>query len=103
MVTLVFYRAVLYRNVVLLIVAKAFVLQKTCFKVKALKMFKISSDSHIKMCQSLKRSVILKIPSNNADNVRGPIEFRRERQSLNCLLEVALALRQLNPIREKGP
>ena len=37
--------------------------QKTCFKVKALKIFKICSDYHIKMCRSLRRRVILKIPS----------------------------------------
>ena len=35
--------------------------QKIYFKVKVLKSFKISSDCHIKACQSLKRMAILKI------------------------------------------
>ena len=42
---------------------KVFVFQKTSFKVKVLKMFKISSNCHIKTCPSLKRRTILKIPS----------------------------------------
>ena len=42
---------------------KFFVFQKNCFKVKVLKTFRISSDFHIKTCQSLKRRAILKIPS----------------------------------------
>ena len=42
---------------------KGFSFRKTCFWVKALKMFKISSDCHIKTCRSLKRRTILKIPS----------------------------------------
>ena len=36
---------------------------KTCFKVKVLKRFKISSNCHIKICRSLKRKAISKIPS----------------------------------------
>ena len=32
-----------------------FVFKKICFKVKVLKMFKISSDCHIKTCRSPKR------------------------------------------------
>ena len=35
---------------------------KVCFKTKVLKIFKVSSDCHIKTCQSFKRSAILKIP-----------------------------------------
>ena len=42
---------------------KVFVFQKICFKVKVLKMLKISTDCQIKTCQSLKRRAILKIPS----------------------------------------
>ena len=38
------------------------VFQKIYFKVKVLKSFKISSDCHIKACQSLKWWAILKIP-----------------------------------------
>ena len=36
---------------------------KICFKIKVLKMLKISSDCDIKTCQFLKRRAILKIPS----------------------------------------
>ena len=36
--------------------------QKIYFKVEVLKSFKISSDCHIKSCQSLKWRAILKIP-----------------------------------------
>ena len=43
---------------------KLFFLQKICFKVKVLKTSEISSDCHIKTCRSLKRRVIMKIPSN---------------------------------------
>ena len=39
---------------------KIFVFQKICFKIKVLKMFKISIDCHIKICPSLKQRVILK-------------------------------------------
>ena len=42
---------------------KVFVFQKIGFKVKVVKTFKISSDYHIKTNRSLKRKVILKIPS----------------------------------------
>ena len=42
----------------------AFLFEKTCFKVKALKKFKISSDCHLKACRSLKQGAILKIPSS---------------------------------------
>ena len=38
------------------------IFQKIYFKVKVLKLFKISSDFHIKACRSLKRKAILKIP-----------------------------------------
>ena len=41
---------------------KVFVFREICFKVVFLKTFKISSDFHIKTCQSLKRRAILKIP-----------------------------------------
>ena len=34
---------------------KAFVFQKVCFEIKALKTFKISTDCHIKTCRSPKR------------------------------------------------
>ena len=36
--------------------------QKIYFKAKVLKLFKISSDCHIKACRSLKWRAILKIP-----------------------------------------
>ena len=42
---------------------KVFIFQKICFKVTILKTFKISTDCHIKICRSLKRRAILKIPS----------------------------------------
>ena len=42
---------------------KVFVLQKICFKVTVLKMFKISTDCYIKTCRSFKRRAILKISS----------------------------------------
>ena len=42
---------------------KGLVFQKTCLKVKVMKMFKISSDFHVKACQSLKQRAILKISS----------------------------------------
>ena len=74
--TLAFNRTIFYRNNVLSILVlstkkgyssfakKSFVFQKSlCFKFKALKMFKISSDCPIKMCQTAKQRVILKIPS----------------------------------------
>ena len=72
---LTFDRTILYGNVTLSIVIlsttiwsasflkKVFIFQKTCFKVKKLKMFKIFSDGHIKTCQSLKRRSILEITS----------------------------------------
>ena len=41
---------------------KVLVFQKTCFKVKVLITLRISSNCHIKICQSLKRKAILKIP-----------------------------------------
>ena len=43
---------------------KLFFLQKICFKVKVLKTSEISSNCNIKTCRSLKRRVIMKIPSN---------------------------------------
>ena len=83
--TLAFEKEVLHRNNALSIVVlstkqryssfskKRFT--KTCFKVKALKMFKICSDCHMKICRCLKPSrhtaslrplgrAILKIPSS---------------------------------------
>ena len=39
------------------------VFEKTCFKVKDLKTFKISTDCHLKTCRSLKRRANLKISS----------------------------------------
>ena len=72
--TLAFERAVLFGNVTLSIVVlsakkqyyifhkKALFFQKIYFKVKVLKMLKISSDCLIKTWQSLKRMATLKIP-----------------------------------------
>ena len=37
---------------------KGLVFQKTCLKVKVMKMFKISSDFHVKACRSLKQRAI---------------------------------------------
>ena len=42
---------------------KVLVFQKICFKAKVLKMFKVSTDCHIKTCWSLKRRASSKIPS----------------------------------------
>ena len=42
---------------------KIFVFQEISFKLKVLKLSKISSDCHIKTCRSLKRRAILKIAS----------------------------------------
>ena len=42
---------------------KVFVFQKTCYKVKVLKKFKVSTERHMKTCRSLKRRAILKILS----------------------------------------
>ena len=42
---------------------KVFVFQKTCFKVTALKTFKISTDCHSKTWRSHKRGDYLEIPS----------------------------------------
>ena len=39
------------------------IFRKICVTFKVLKTFKIFTDSHIKICQSLKRRAILKIPS----------------------------------------
>ena len=45
------------------VLPKSFVFQESLsFKFKALKMFKISSDCHIKIGQTAKQRVILKIP-----------------------------------------
>ena len=38
-----------------------FIFQKTLFKVKALKTFRIFSDYHMKICQSLKQKTVLKV------------------------------------------
>ena len=73
--TLAFDRVVLYGNVALSFVLlstkkryssflrKILVFQKTCFKVKVLKTFKIPSGCHIKTCQNLIWRAIFKIPS----------------------------------------
>ena len=73
--TLAFDRTVLHRNVALSIVAlsskkrcssllkKILVFPNTCFKVKILKMFEISSGLHIKIRRCFKRRTILKVPS----------------------------------------
>ena len=58
--------AVLYENYAFSIfnfLKKAFVFQKICFKVIVLKMFKISTDYHIKTYRCFKRKTIVKIPS----------------------------------------
>ena len=72
--TLAFDRTVLNGNVALSftvlwtkksysnLLRKVLVFQKTYFKVKVLKMFKIPSDCHIKTRRYLKRRAILKIP-----------------------------------------
>ena len=68
-------RSDLYRNFALTIVVLStkklypsflktvYVFQNICFKVKVLKMFKITSDWHIKTCRPLKWRANLKIPS----------------------------------------
>ena len=73
--TLAFERSVLYGSVAPSIVVlstkklsssfskKVFVFQKTCFKAKTIEDVQISSDRHIKICQSHKVRPILKIPS----------------------------------------
>ena len=43
---------------------KTYIFQKICFKVKALKTFKISNNRDIKTWRSLKRRAILKVPGN---------------------------------------
>ena len=70
-----FDRAVLYGNVAISILKlltkkqyssffkKAYVFQEISFKVKTLKTFKITSESHIETYRSLKRRTILKIHS----------------------------------------
>ena len=40
-----------------------FVFQKFFMKLKVLKTFQVSSDFHIKICRSLKRRAVLKLPS----------------------------------------
>ena len=40
---------------------KVFIFQKTCFKVKLMKTFKISNSCHLKICQSLKWRAISEI------------------------------------------
>ena len=42
---------------------KVFIFQEISFKVKLLKTLKICTDCHIKTCRSVRRKVILKIPS----------------------------------------
>ena len=71
---LVFHRGVLYENMTFLIIVLStkrlllyfflfFIFQKTTFKVKALKTFRILSDCHMKICQSLKQRAVLKVHS----------------------------------------
>ena len=50
---------------------KVLVLQKTCFKVKLLKTFKIPGDCHIKTYRSRKRRAILKIPRTDFGETYG--------------------------------
>ena len=71
--TLASDRAILYENVAILtlvfstkkrysnLLKKVFVFQTICFKIKVLKTLQTSSD--IKTCRSLKRRVILEIPT----------------------------------------
>ena len=71
--TLAFDKAILYGSVAFSIIALSgkkqsssslksiLVFLKTYFIVKALKIFKISSDCYIRICRSLKRMAILKI------------------------------------------
>ena len=65
-------------------VKKFFVFQKTCFRVKALKMFKISSDCLIKICWSLKRRGVLKISSAvfRGNSLRSGVYQRQEKKQL---------------------
>ena len=68
---LVFHRGVLYENMTFSIIVLStkrqccfflfFIFQKTLFKVKALKTFRIFSDCHMKICQSLKQRAVLKV------------------------------------------
>ena len=68
---LVFHRGVLYENMTFSIIVLSikrqcsvilfFIFQKTLFKVKALKTFRIFSDCHMKICQSLKQRTVLKV------------------------------------------
>ena len=69
--TLAFYRSVFYENITFSIIVLStkrryssflfFVFQKTFFKVKALNIFKASTDCQIKKCWSLKQRAVLKI------------------------------------------
>ena len=69
--TLAFHRAVFYENITFSIIVLStkrryssflfFVFQKTFFKVKALNIFKASTDCQIKKCWSLKQRAVLKI------------------------------------------
>ena len=70
--TLAFHRAVFYENITFSIIVLStkrqyssflfFVFQKTFFKVKVLKSFKVSTDCQIKKCRSLKQRAVLKVP-----------------------------------------
>ena len=64
---------------------RVFVFQKTCFKSEVLKTFKISSDCHIKTCQSLKRRAVLKIP--------GAVFLEKPSVGIKILLLLALKLK----------
>ena len=69
---LVFHRAVLYENMTFSIIILSskrrytvfflfFLFEKTSFKVKVLKIFRVLSDCHMKICQSLKQYAVLKV------------------------------------------
>ena len=72
--TLAFEWAVLYGNMAFSMVVLStkqchssfsknlFVFHKTCLVVRVMKMFKMSSDCHIKICRSFKGWAIVKIP-----------------------------------------
>ena len=71
--TLVFTRAVWYRNVAFSIIVlsskkrhssflkKDLFFQKTCLKAKVIRTLKIPSDYRVKICRSLERKAILKV------------------------------------------
>ena len=81
---------------------KDFVFQKIRFKVKVLKTFKIATDCYIKTCRSLKRRVILKIPSiafqknlcsfcwlQNETSTKNPFPVLRQKPPSNFAVKLA--------------